>query len=422
MKKWTYEATLATLLMLGFGVAFMDRSRASVLMPMIARDFKPSYAEVGLAIGIVGLTWGIFDIIGGSLSDRFGRKTVLVPSILVFSATSWIAGLATNIRELTFMRGFMGAGEGTYLSSSSAWMGEEAKPERRGFDIGVIYLGASLFGSALGPIVITWMATQNFYGTGWRFPFFALASVGFLMAAIIYHFTHEPPSILESRRAEKTRGKSKDSSLSLRKIAEVLKHRNMILCMALAIVYMPVQFMHMMYGPLYMDAVRHWDIMTIGQVMSFMGLGGAIGMAGGGRLSDYIGRKTMVVISFALSAFCGYWFFFLANTPLTAILSSFFLGICAFPIPTCVFAAIPVETVGFEHGALASGLSNGMGEIFGAFLLSSSAGELADIYGIQAVGYVLVACAIVGLIVSLFLRETAPRILARKESTHELHA
>jgi predicted MFS family arabinose efflux permease len=417
MKKWTYEATLAALLMLGFGVAFIDRSRSAVLMPMIARDFKPSYAEAGLAIGIVGLTWGIFDIIGGSLSDRFGRKSVLVPSVLVFSATSWIAGLARNIRELTVMRGFMGAGEGTYLASSSAWMSEEAKPERRGLDIGIIYLGASLFGSALGPIVITWMATENVYGTGWRFPFFAFASIGFLMAAIIYAFTHEPPSVLESRRAAATRDKPNTPSSSSRKLVEVLKHRNMIVCMILAIVYMPVQFMHMMYGPLYMDAVRHWDIITIGQVMSFLGVGGAIGMAGGGRLSDYIGRKITVVTSFALSAVCGYWFFFLANTPLMAVLASFLLGVCAFPIPTCVFGTIPVETVGFKHGAFASGLSNGMGEIFGAFLLSSSAGALADTYGIQVVGYVLVISAVVGLITSLFLKETAPRVVARKRAS-----
>jgi hypothetical protein len=61
---------------------------------------------------------------------------------------------------------------------------------------------------------------------------------------------------------------------------------------------------------------------------------------------------------------------------------------------------------GFEHGALASGLSNGTGEIFGAFLLSSFAGELADIYGIQVVGYVLMVCVTVGLIISLLLKET----------------
>ncbi|MFH1327878.1 MAG: MFS transporter, partial [Candidatus Bathyarchaeota archaeon] len=86
----------------------------------------------------------------------------------------------------------------------------------------------------------------------------------------------------------------------------------------------------------------------------------------------------------------------------------------AFPIATCVFAAIPVETVGFERGAFASGLSNGLGEIFGAGLLASSVGLLADIYGIQVAGVVLVVSAVIGTVFSLFLRETAPRILEKR--------
>lgn len=412
MRRWTYEATLCAVLMFGFGVAFMDRSRAAILMPLIAKDFHATFAEAGLAVGIVGLTWGIFCIIGGGLSDRFGRKAVLMPAVIIFSATSWIAGLARNMHQLILMRGFMGVGEGTYLATSSAWMGEEAKPERRGLDIGVIYLGASLFGSALGPVIVTWLATQNIYGTTWRFPFFAFAGVGFIVTLVIFLLTHEPPSILEKRKPE-AKALSTPSSRGIAKFIDVLKYRNMILCVAISVFYMPLHLMHLMYGPLYMDVVRHWDIITIGYVMSFMGLGGTIGMAGGGRLSDYIGRKRMVIISFILSAFCGYWFFFLAETPLMGVISSFCLGLVVFPISTCVFAAIPVETVGFERGAFASGLSNGLGEIFGAFVLSSSVGVLADIYGIQVAGVVLVISAIIGLTFALFLRETAPKVLAK---------
>ncbi|MFH1328000.1 MAG: MFS transporter, partial [Candidatus Bathyarchaeota archaeon] len=289
-KKWTYETTLVLLLLLGFGLAFMDRSRAAVLMPMIAPEFQATFAEAGLAIGIVGFTWGAFSIIGGSLSDRFGRKRILIPAMIIFSATSWIAGLARNIHHLTLVRGFMGIGEGTYLASSSAWVAEVSSPHRRGLNIGIIYLGATLFGSAIGPIVMTMLAASY----GWRFPFMALAIPGFILAVVIWFLTHEPPSILEKRKTKTTR---KVQAPKLR-ILEILCFRNMILCIILSVFYMPLHLMHLMYGPLFMAQVMGWDIVTIGQVMAFLGIGGAIGMVYGGRISDYIGRKLTVIISY----------------------------------------------------------------------------------------------------------------------------
>ena len=46
---------------------------------------------VGVAIGIYGLTQGLFQLPFGYLSDRFGRKTIIVAGLMIFCAGSMIA-------------------------------------------------------------------------------------------------------------------------------------------------------------------------------------------------------------------------------------------------------------------------------------------------------------------------------------------
>lgn len=407
MRKWSYEATLVILLMLGFGLSFMDRANTAIMMPLIVEEFHPTYGEAGLAISIVGFTWGTFIFLGGFLSDRWGRKRTLVPAIGVFSLMQLVMGLTSNIRQMIFLRGFMGGGEGQYLASCNPWIVEESKPTRRGLNIGIVYLGATLFGSALVPLISTNIAT---IAGSWRAPFFWLAAPGFVLAAIIWFLTREPPSIVEKRRL-----KTETKPVTPVKMVEVLKHRNIILSVVLGIMYIPLHLCYLYFAPMYMTDVRGWDILTVGQVMMMLGLGGSIGMVGGGRISDIIGRRLTCVISFALSSLAGYAFFFHATTPLLGMITTFILGLTIFPIATCVFGTIPPEAVGFARGGFAVGIANGFAEIAGGGGIMSSVGFLADVYGLQVVGIVLIVCAIIGFGVSFGLKETAPRILAKQK-------
>jgi hypothetical protein len=60
------------------------------------------------------------------------------------------------------------------------------------------------------------------------------------------------------------------------------------------------------------------------------------------------------------------------------------------------------------------GLVMGVGEILGGVLSPSLAGKLSDIYGLTAPLWLLVALALAGAVTALFLRETAPRVVARR--------
>jgi len=64
----------------------------------------------GIAIGIYGMTQAIFQIPLGMLSDRFGRKPVIVAGLLVFALGSAVAAMSDSIYGIIFGRALQGAG------------------------------------------------------------------------------------------------------------------------------------------------------------------------------------------------------------------------------------------------------------------------------------------------------------------------
>jgi MFS family permease len=69
-----------------------------------------SQTLIGVALGIYGLTQGILQIPSGMVSDRYGRKRVIVIGLLVFALGSFIAAWATDIHMVILGRAIQGAG------------------------------------------------------------------------------------------------------------------------------------------------------------------------------------------------------------------------------------------------------------------------------------------------------------------------
>ena len=105
---------------------------------------------VGIAIGIYGMTQAIFQIPLGMLSDRFGRKPVIVAGLLVFALGSAVAAMSDSIYGIIFGRALQGAGA---VAAAVAFLQTHPK-------VGLVY-GDANFIDAEGEVIGKFNAQQT---------------------------------------------------------------------------------------------------------------------------------------------------------------------------------------------------------------------------------------------------------------------
>ena len=110
----SYEWKAVALLSVGFGLVGLDRWIIAPLAPSIIADLGISPPLINVLIAILGTTWGVAAVAMGSLSDRVGRRKVMLPAILAFSLASGFSGLAGGFTTLLLIRGLMGIAEGAF--------------------------------------------------------------------------------------------------------------------------------------------------------------------------------------------------------------------------------------------------------------------------------------------------------------------
>ena len=143
---------------------------------------------VGMAIGIYGLTQALLQIPFGYLSDRFGRKPILILGLLIFFIGSVIAANTSNILLVVIGRAFQGGG--AISAVLMAFLADSVNEENRakanafvGFQIGVAFMLSLL----IGPIISAKVGLQGL--------FWSIAFLSILAMLIVLSLKHSPPVI-----------------------------------------------------------------------------------------------------------------------------------------------------------------------------------------------------------------------------------
>src|SRR5690349_16330818 len=113
---------------------------------------------IGEALGIYGLTQGLLQIPFGLLSDRFGRKTIIVFGLLLFAAGSAVAAMSTSISGVIIGRALQGAGAvgSVILALAADLTGEQNRTKAMaliGTSIGASFMLALIAGPHVGPLI-----------------------------------------------------------------------------------------------------------------------------------------------------------------------------------------------------------------------------------------------------------------------------
>jgi DHA1 family tetracycline resistance protein-like MFS transporter len=168
-------------LFLVFLILFLDIMGIAIIVPVL-----PAYLEelTGADIGEAAVDGGwlllvysamqfLFAPLIGNLSDRFGRRPVLLASVLTFALDNLICALATSYWMLFIGRSLAGI-SGASFGTASAYIADVSDDENRAKNFGLIGIAFGT-GFALGPVI------GGFLGElGPRVPFYGAAALSFL--------------------------------------------------------------------------------------------------------------------------------------------------------------------------------------------------------------------------------------------------
>lgn len=119
------------------GIAFFETTAVNVAVPAIQHQFHANISLIQWAINSYNLMLGVFILIMGSLSDRYGHRRLILIGLLLFTIGSGLCGLSYNIWVLIIARIIQGLGGAMIIPQSIALINNAFASQVRGKALGI---------------------------------------------------------------------------------------------------------------------------------------------------------------------------------------------------------------------------------------------------------------------------------------------
>ncbi|HDR3649578.1 TPA: MFS transporter [Bacillus anthracis] len=267
----------------------LDSLLVAPLLPVITETISIPGGSGGLLITIYALCYGITAPVFGTMSDRVGRKRMIIIGFAIFSISTFCTGLAKSFEILLLFRGLTGLSGAMIMPSIFALVGDKVTYESRGKAMGTI-MGAMVGSTVIGVPIGAFLSEVG----NWQWTFYSIGLLTLFLAILVNH-------ILEN---EKTRN---DVHVSIVKtLAASLKMAlvNISVLFALLATFLWTIGLHGMFSYIGVYYENNFGISVgkIGIVIFLAGVGSVAGNILGGKLADKIGKKSVIVIASIVSS------------------------------------------------------------------------------------------------------------------------
>ncbi|WHY03567.1 MFS transporter [Neobacillus sp. DY30] len=186
-RSWSYLETKRALLIL-FLVMFLVMIGFGIIIPVLpfyAEEMGASPTQLGLLMAVYSLMQLIFAPFWGKLSDRIGRKPIMMIGIAGLSLSFFIQAMATDLWMLFAARIIGGVLSSANMPTAMAYVADITTPENRGKGMGIVGAAVGLgfvFGPAIGGI---------FSKSSMSMPFYLAGASSLITLVIIFFFLKE---------------------------------------------------------------------------------------------------------------------------------------------------------------------------------------------------------------------------------------
>jgi predicted MFS family arabinose efflux permease len=323
------------------------------IFPRIREQLGVAEAALGTLVAADALMLGLMALVAGPISDRVGRRRILLVGTGLMTAALALHALAFDYYSLLTVRALAGAAGGVLSGVAVAYVGDYFPYQRRGWANGWVMTGMA-FGHIIGIPAGTILAAD----LGFRVPYLGLAAIMAITFSIVWRVVPQPNE--ERYAGPLTVRHAVRNYLALLRtpaiLAAVVTYSATFLGISLFVIYLPTWLE---------DAIGATPM----EVAALFFTGGVANVMSGpraGRLSDRVGRKRVIIgASAGLAVLILGTTFVVRSVALAFVL--FFLVMMLFAARISPFQALLSQLVTSERRGSLMSLTVGIGQIGFAF-------------------------------------------------------
>ncbi|WP_338826944.1 MFS transporter [Bradyrhizobium sp. 27S5] len=379
------------LLTIIYALNFLDRTIFNVLIEPIKKEFFLSDTTMGLLAGFgFVLFYSLLGIPIARMADRLSRRNIVACALALWSAMTYLCGLASSVTTLALARIGVGIGESAGTPASQSMIADLFDKNERPRALGIYAIGTYL-GVFLGYFIGGYV-NQHY---GWRMAFFTAGLPGIALAAVLWLTISEP-----ARGAMTETFKAEPIGPTLRFL---ISQPSFVIVLIGFCLTTYTNYATAVWIPPFLARIHHLTSAEIGTYAgTFKGLSGMAGTLVGGLVVAQIGRRDdrwKLWAPAIMSGLAGPVFALCMLTPsftlmvATLALTSFMVGFHLGPI-----FAIAQTVAKPSMRALASAIvlltATCFGQGFGPLAVGMINDALKGAYGADAVRYSLLSAAV----------------------------